>query len=419
MDAGSPPTAPGADRGPSAPADAAGEAMQPRPAPTPTLAARAEQRRAATAPPAAPPVAPRRHRVADAVGRGATALGLRRPRNADGTLGPRNWRRLGATVGVIAALVVVRTSVHVVSPGHVGIPVTLGHPGHALGSGVHVTLPFTRTPELSVRTEAYTMSSRGKAGATDAAVEVLGADGAAASVDATVLYRLDAGRASEVYRSVGTRYLDTIIRPSSRNCIRSEFTDYAIVEAATTAWHDLERDVARCMEEKIAPRGFYLEDFQLREVHLGDEVQAAIDAKVAAQQEAERQRFELARAQQAAEITRVDAMATADAQQILACGSETTTVERDGQMVEVVVPKPIERCSQAQLTPAYLQFTYIQALKQLVNSPNNSTIILPFDENLTPLLDISGASGTPGPATLATEPGATVPDTGTTADSGG
>ncbi len=42
------------------------------------------------------------------------------------------------------------------------------------------------------------------------------------------------------------------------------------------------------------------------------------------------------------------------------------------------------------MPPQYLPFTYIQALKQLVNSLNNSTIILPFDQNLTPLLNVSG-----------------------------
>ena len=60
------------------------------------------------------------------------------------------------------------------------------------------------------------------------------------------------------------------------------------------------------------------------------------------------------------------------------------------------MPNPIEECSQAQLTPQYLQYTYIQALKQLVNSPNNSTIILPFDSNLTPLINVGGTDADTG-----------------------
>jgi regulator of protease activity HflC (stomatin/prohibitin superfamily) len=337
----------------------------------------------------------------------AVATGVRRRRLDDGTLAPRAWGRLGATFGGLLLLLVVWTSVHVVPAGSVAGPVTLGRAGSPIGPGVHITLPFTQARTMSVRTQQYTMSAIPGEGSknVDDSVQVLGSDGAGAGVDATVLYRLDKGQARDVFEDVGTDYVVKIIRPSARNCIRSEFTDYAIVDAATTSWHKLEDDVAECMAGKMEPRGLVLDDFQLREVHLGDDVQSAIDAKVAAQQDSERQRFELTKAQQAADITRVDAIATADAQQILACGGETITVERDGKQVQVIAPKPIERCSQAQLTPAYLQFTYIQALKQLVNSPNNSTIILPFDQNLTPLIDVSGGQPTLTPSSVST-PGA-------------
>jgi hypothetical protein len=75
-----------------------------------------------------------------------------------------------------------------------------------------------------------------------------------------------------------------------------------------------------------------------------------------------------------------------------------------------VVPNPIDRCSQAQLTPAYLQFTYIQALKALVNSPNNSTIILPFDQALTPLINVPAG----GSSNVVAPPDASVTSTTTT-----
>jgi prohibitin 1 len=35
-----------------------------------------------------------------------------------------------------------------------------------------------------------------------------------------------------------------------------------------------------------------------------------------------------------------------------------------------------------------LQWYYIQTLQQLVNSPNNTVIVTPFDQKLTPLLNI-------------------------------
>lgn len=318
-------------------------------------------------------------------------LGFRRRRTPTGELEPRNWGRLAATIGIFLFILIVWTSVHIVPPGTEAVPVTLGHPGKALDPGVHITLPFTTARGMSVRTENYTMTaskSAQKAKNVDGAVSVLGADGGAANIDATVLYRLNPQDATRVYKAVGTTFLDKIIRPSARSCIRTEFTNYDMVSAATTEWKTVEADVEQCMRQKMEPRGIQLQDFQLREVSLSAQLQSAVNTKVASQQNAEQQAFELQTAEQQADIARVNALATAESQQIIACGGHTVNTTINGKTVQQVVPNPITQCSQAQLTPQYLQFTYIQALKSLVNSPNNSTVILPFDQNLTPLLNL-------------------------------
>ena len=342
-----------------------------------------------------------------------TFVGLKRPREDDGAPGPRSWKRLSALAGVALVIWLLATMIHVVQAGNVGVPLTLGRAGRPVGQGIHISLPFTTMKQMTVRTTAYTMAAETGEGARadDDSVAVLGSDGASGSVDSTVLYRLDPGRATEVYKELGPNYVLNLIRPSARTCIRSVFTDHTMVEAVTTAWHDMETGVTACLTEKVEPHGIFIVDFQLREVRLDTALQAAVIAKVAAQQESERQQFELSRARQQAEITRVEALATADAQQILACGGEIQAVtQADGSVVTEVVPNPIDRCSQAQLTPAYLQFTYIQALKALVNSPNNSTIILPFDQALTPLINV------PAGGTVVTAPDTT---TTTTTTAGG
>lgn len=320
-------------------------------------------------------------------------VGVRRRRTEDGTLERRDWKRLVTSSAVALGLIVIWTSIHIVDPGAVGVPVTLGHTGDPIEPGVHLTLPFTAVRSISTRVQNYTMSASAiEGGSTDTSVAVLGADGGAASVNATVLYRVLPERASQVYREIGPNYTPAVVRPSARSCVRLVFTGYSLVNAATTDWTKVQDEVAACMRKKFEGRGLALQDFQMREVALSDKLQGAVDAKVAAQQNAERQRFELATALQAADISRIQALATADSQQILACGGRSLKIQRAGQVVETVAPNPIAECSQSQLTPAYLQFSYIQALKNLVNSPNNSTIILPFDQNLTPLIDVGQGS---------------------------
>jgi prohibitin 1 len=208
------------------------------------------------------------------------------------------------------------------------------------------------------------------------------------------LYRVDPRRATVVYKTIGPNYAAAVVRPSARSCIRTQFTLYPMVAAVTTNWRTIESDAAKCLRAKIEPRGLLLQDFQLREVTLSSQLQTAVNSKVASQQNAEQQKFELATAEQAADIARIQALATADSQQILACGGKAATVSRNGIRAQTVVPNSLTNCSQSQLTPQYLQFTYIQALKSIVTSPNTSTVILPFDQNLTPLLNVNPGSGT-------------------------
>ena len=274
-----------------------------------------------------------RDRVSTAIGAALVAVGIRRPRNDDGTLGPRSWKRLFAFLGTIFAIVFVWTSIHVVQPGTVAVPVTLGHAGDPIGAGFHITLPFTTTYAMSTRVQNYTMTSiigEGAKGSTDDSVAVLGSDGGAANVNATVLYRVDPKQATTVYRTIGKNYADDLVRPSARSCIRTQFTLYPMIDAATVDWRKIEADAATCLKAKIESQGLLLQDFQLREVTLSAQLQTAVNSKVASQQNAEQQKFELATAEQAADITRIQALATADSQQILACGGKAATVARNG-----------------------------------------------------------------------------------------
>jgi len=94
-----------------------------------------------------------------------------------------------------------------------------------------------------------------------------------------------------------------------------------------------------------------------------------------------------------ADITRTQAQATSDAQQILACGGTSSTEVRDGQTVTVVKPNSNDQCAAPPLTAEILQYSYIQALRDLVNSPNNSTVILGgTNGNGVPLINVPGAT---------------------------
>ena len=171
----------------------------------------------------------------------------------------------------------------------------------------------------------------GQKGNTDDSVPVLGKDGGAASVNATVLYRVDPTKATTLFRTLGTNYAD-LVRPAVGAQLhpQSSSRGYDMVAAATTDWNERrDRRVVVHEAASSSPRACVLQDFQLREVHAElRRWQRRSNAKVAAQQVEEQQEFELATAQQQADITRIQALATADSQQILACGGSAATLTR-------------------------------------------------------------------------------------------
>ncbi len=310
-------------------------------------------------------------------------------------------RWAGVVALVVAGLAFVASSVRTIEPGEVAVPVAFGSAGDPLNAGVQLVPPWTNLVGISVRTDEYTMTSTQGEGAVrgDDSIEVKGRDGATGRVDATLLFRVNGPDATRLFKETGTDYVNKIIRTTTRTCIRDGFTSFNMIEAATTARGDVQTAITDCLRKGIEPRGLTIESFQLRRIAVDDTVQRAIDSKVAAQQNAEQKQFELQAARQDAERKRIEAKAVSDAQQIIKCGAKSST-NAEGQ--SIVTPLQGDEC-QNQLTPEYLQWYYVDSLSKLVNAPNNSVIILPFDQKLTPLLNID-SNGKPQVTTPTTKP---------------
>ena len=319
-----------------------------------------------------------RERISAAIVGTLVALGILRPRLANGELGPRHWKGLFAFIGVIIAVIVVWTSVHVVQPGNVAVPVTFGHAGDPLDPGIHITLPFTNAYSMSTRTQNYTMSALagdGPAGSVDSAVTVLGSDGGSGTVNATLLYRVDRSKATDVYRSLGRNYGPAFVRPVARGCIRDAFTKYGIVDGASTKSAAIQQNIADCVKAKLESVGLLLQSFELRSVTPSSSVQSAVDKKVQAQQTLFQQAFDEATALKQAEIRRIQAQAVSDEERIVQCGGHIGTIKVNDKDVQTIVPNAPDQCNNLGLTNAYLEYAYIQALNNLATSGKGTFIV--------------------------------------------
>lgn len=272
-------------------------------------------------------------------------------------------RKIGAGLLAVSMLFGLWSVVRVVGAGEVGIPVAFGHVGAQHDAGFAVVAPWASMEKMNVRTQTYTMSIAADEGEKngDDAIDALTKDGALVRIDATLVYHLDRTKASDVYRKLGTSYKE-LLRSTSRTAIRGAAGQFAAIPLGTTDRGEFSVDVEKELADRLGERGITIEDFQLRNVKLPDELQGAIDQRLKTQQAAEQQQFELQKTIKQAEIRRQEAQGLADSQRII----------------------------NSTLTPSYLQYLYIEALKDTVNSPNNTTVILPFDQKLTPLLQMGG-----------------------------
>jgi len=271
--------------------------------------------------------------------------------------------RLRTVAIVLVAILVALSLFRIVPPGYTGVPVLLGRVQKQMSSGLNVVVPIVNVALMDVRTNAYTMSSMKDEGQIkgDDAIDALASDGLTVALDVTVWFRLDVAQASWVYSNIGPDYVEKIVRPSIRTALRdaaSRFTANELYSATGRSVYT--STVDSLLNIAFAGKGIIRERVLLRRVKLPDVVMQAIESKLAEDQNAQKMEFTLVKEGREAERKRVEAQGIADANRVIA-GS---------------------------LTNSYLSWYYIEMLKNVANSQNNTFVITPFDQKLIPMLNV-------------------------------
>lgn len=251
----------------------------------------------------------------------------------------------------IATLFLILSSIRVVSPGSVGVPVTFGKAGGARDSGIAFVAPWTGMRNISTRLTNYTMSSAQGEGAKggDDSVPVNTKDQVEVTVDSTALFRVTRTQARGIYVNLGTDYVDQVVRPTIRSAIRDAATSYNAIDLATDDRALFQGAAQTQIEQQLSKFGIVLQDLQIRDIHLPSSLQTAITAKAAAQQDVVRQGFILQSKEQQQKQRVVDAQGLAKSQTII----------------------------HSTLNPLYLQYLYITEMGNLAQSKNTTFLFLP------------------------------------------
>lgn len=269
-----------------------------------------------------------------------------------------------ALVLLAAVLVLIFASVVQIGPGEVGVPILFGNvQDNVLRSGLNFVNPLVEVEKLDIKLQAYTMSGVKDEGAIkrDDAIIALSSDGLSLKLDVTVWFKLSESDAPNLLRFIGTDYIEKIVRPASRTAIRDITVMYSATDVYSSKRNDFISEITKNLEISFAGKGIILDKVLLRNVELPEKIREAIDEKIAAEQRAQQMVYTLQKEKQEAERKKVEASGIAEAQRII---SNT-------------------------ISPQYLQWKYIETLKELMTSKNNTIVITPYDQKLTPLLNLN------------------------------
>lgn len=259
--------------------------------------------------------------------------------------------KIGGIFAIILGLLT--ASIRIVEPGKVGVKVLFGKvQQEVLTSGLNIINPLVKVEFFDITTQTYTMSGTETelTQLSDAPIRVLSADGLEVTIDMTVLYRINPTQAPEIRREIGPglSYIDKIVRPTARTRIRDNAVIYNAVDLYSKKREEFQTKIFASIKSDFENRGLILENLLVRNISLPQSVKAAIEAKINAEQEAQKMQFVLQKETQEAERKRVEAKGISDYQLILS----------------------------RSLTDKLLRYEQIKALQNLVKSENSKVIIM-------------------------------------------
>jgi prohibitin 1 len=235
---------------------------------------------------------------------------------------PRQPRRLAGLIGLIGLLLLFLFigPLRTVPAGHVGVKDFFGQvPSDTLSPGIRFVLPLTRVVKMSVQTQEI-----------KEVAEVPSQEGLILNLETSLLFQLEAAKAADIYRTVGSDYVGTIVEPQFRSAIREITASYEAKALYSAEREKIATEIFGLFRRIASDRGIVVQQVLLRKIGLPPLVANAIQEKLRREQEAEQMKFVLQKEQQEAERKRIEAQGIADFQRIVAQGISSQLLEWKG-----------------------------------------------------------------------------------------
>jgi regulator of protease activity HflC (stomatin/prohibitin superfamily) len=145
-------------------------------------------------------------------------------------------------------------------------------------------------------------------------------EGLSVGLEVSLLYKLDPGKAPEVYRTIGRDYTTVIVEPQLRSAIRDITANYEAKALYSSDRTKIQTDIQQYFEKLTAGRGIIADQVLLRKVALPQALGDSIQTKLTQEQQSLQMKFVLQKEEQEAQRKRIEAQGIADFQKIVTSG---------------------------------------------------------------------------------------------------
>jgi len=174
-------------------------------------------------------------------------------------------------------------------------------------------------------------------------------EGLLVGLDVSLVYHAEPTRGADIFGRYGglAGLTQNVLIPEFRSVIRDVTAGFNAVDLYSGRREQIGSKMLDDIRKRLEGRGLNVEAILLRNIVLPDQVAKAVEAKLAADQQAQQMEFVLKKEQREAERKRIEAQGIADFQKIVTAG----------------------------ITPGLLTWKGIEATEKIASSPNAKIII--------------------------------------------
>jgi regulator of protease activity HflC (stomatin/prohibitin superfamily) len=245
--------------------------------------------------------------------------------NGDGRLNLPNTARLVGNLSTLAVILIlilaVMSSFSIIQPGNVGVVFNQWTGSlRAVGQGIVWRMPWvTQVQSYPVALRTYTMVQRAREGSStgDDSIDLPTREGQHIRQDISVTYNTSQDKAADVFRAFRGADIDdiesTFVRRTIITVAQNAAGMMALTDLISNQRGELQKNIQDSLGVEMNKMGFVVDKVNLGASHLPQAIEAQMQQKMAAQQQAQQAEYELQRQQTLAKAKVAEAEGEAQA----------------------------------------------------------------------------------------------------------